>query len=91
MKVSLKNLPKLIEKTPIPQLSLPSIQSVEESYENESEDLESQGREKTIVTSNIIDVYTRLEIILGLKLSGHTIFLTKAGNQMDEQYKRSEI
>ena len=91
MKVSLKNRPKLIARTPIPQLSLPSIQYVEDSYENESEDLESQGREKTIVTSNFIDVYIRMEITLGLKLSGHTYFLTKAGNQMDEQYKRSEI
>ena len=27
---------------------------------------------KIIIPSNIIDIYTRLEILLGLKLSGHT-------------------
>ena len=41
--------------------------------------LEGQGL-KIIVPSNIIDIYTRLEILLGLKLSGHTDTLTEASN-----------
>ena len=41
-------------------------------------------------TSNIIDMYTRLEILLGLKLSGHTTFLTEASNLLDELYKGGE-
>ena len=52
--------------------------------------LESQVL-KIIIPSNIIDVYTRLEILLGLKLSGHTDTLTEASNLIDELYKRGEI
>ena len=53
-------------------------------------DLEGQGV-KIIIPSNIIDIYTRLEALLGLKLSGHTDTLTKASNLIDELYKRGEI
>ena len=40
---------------------------------------------------NIIDIYTRLEILVGLNLSGHTDTLTEASNLIDEKYKRGEI
>ena len=53
-------------------------------------DLEGQGV-KIIIPSNIIDIYTRLEVLLGLKLSGHTDTLTEASNLIDELYKRGEI
>ena len=56
----------------------------------EPSDLEGQGM-KIIIPSNIIDIYTRLEILLGLKLSGHTNTLTEASNLLDELYKRGEI
>ena len=46
---------------------------------------------KVNIPSNIIDVYTRLEILFGLKLSGHTDTPTEAGNLIDEIYKRGEI
>ena len=46
---------------------------------------------KIINPSNIIDIYTRLEILLGLKLSGHTDTLTEASNLIDELYKRGDI
>ena len=46
---------------------------------------------KIIIPSNIIDIYTRLEILLGLKLSDHTDTLTEASNLIDELYKRGEI
>ena len=52
--------------------------------------LEGQGL-KIIIPSNIIDIYTRLEILLGLKLSGHIDTLTEASNLIDELYKRGEI
>ena len=39
----------------------------------------------------MIDIYTRLEILLGLKLSGHTDTLTEASNLIDEKYKLGEI
>ena len=46
---------------------------------------------KIIIPTNIIDIYTRLEVLLGLKLSGHTNTLTEASNLIDELYKRGEI
>ena len=46
---------------------------------------------KIIIPSNIIDIYTRLEVLLGLKLSGHTDTLTEASNLIDELFKRGEI
>ena len=61
-----------------------SIQSDSDS------DLQGEGL-KIIIPSNIIDIYTRLEILLGLKLSGHTDTLTEASNLIDELYKRGEI
>ena len=53
--------------------------------------LDGQGIQKIIIPSNIIDIYTRLEVLLGLKLSGHTDILTEASNLIDELYKRGEI
>ena len=57
---------------------------------DESADLRGEGI-KIIIPSNIIDIYTRLEILLGLKLSGNTDNLTEASNLIDELYKRGEI
>ena len=48
--------------------------------------LEGQGV-KIIIPSNIIDIYTRLEVLLGLKLSGHSDTHTGASNLIDEIYK----
>ena len=76
-----KYLPKAKERT----LNLPSppIEIIEDSSEDESDKL--QGEEvKIIIPSNRIDIYTRLEILLGLKLSGHTDTLTEASNLIDE-------
>ena len=53
--------------------------------------LKGRGVEKIIIPSNIIDIYTRLEVLLGLKLSGHSDTLTEASNLIDELYKRGEI
>ena len=53
--------------------------------------LKGQGIETIIIPSNIIDIYTRLEVLLGLKLSGHTDTLTEASNLIDGLYKRGEI
>ena len=53
--------------------------------------LKGRGIEKIIIPSNIIDIYTRIEVLLGLKLSGHTDTLAEASNLIDELYKRGEI
>ena len=81
MKDALYDLPKEIAKIRNPPL--PAI-------ENESDNLQGEGV-KIIIPSNIIDIYSRLEILLGLKLSGHTDTLTEASNLIDELYKRGEI
>ena len=75
------NLPREIAKIQNPPL--PPI-------ENESDNLQGEGV-KIIIPSNIIDIYTRLEVLLGLKLSGHTDTLTEASNLIDVLYTRGEI
>ena len=82
MKDASYNLPNEIAKIRNPLL--PAI-------ENESDNLEGEVVQKMIIPSNIIDIYTRLEILLGLKLSGHTDILTEASNLIHELYKRGEI
>ena len=83
MKDALYILPNKIKKIRNP--TLPEIENIDSSS-----DLEGRGV-KIIIPSNIIDIYTRLEILLGLKLSGHTDTLTEASNLIDELYKRGEI
>ena len=56
----------------------------------DSSDLECQGVKITI-PSNFTEIYTRLEVLLGLELSGHTNALIKASNLIDEIYKRGKI
>ena len=81
MKDALYNLPKEIDKIRNPPL--PAI-------ENESDNLQGEGI-KIIKPSNIIDIQTRLETLLGLELSGHSDTLKEASNLIDELYKRGEI
>ena len=76
-----KKLPKLVE----------DIQNKTfDEITDDSDDLQGDGV-KIIIPSNIIDIYTRLEVLLGLKFSGHTDTLTEASNLIDELYKRGEI
>ena len=68
-----EKLPKLVE----------DIQNrTFEEITDDSDDLQGEGL-KIIIPSNIIDIYTRLEILLGLKLSGHSDTLTEASNLID--------
>ena len=55
-----------------------------------SDDLQREGV-KVILPSNILDIYTTLETLVGLKLSGHTDTLTEASNLIDKLYKRDKI
>ena len=81
MKDALYNLPRGIAKIRNPPL--PAI-------ENESDNSQGEGV-KIIIPSNIIDIYTRLEILRGLKLSGHSDTLSEASALIDELYKGGEI
>ena len=62
----------------------------DEIIDDSDNDLQSHGI-PIIIPSNIFDIYTRVEVLLGLKLSGHTNTLTEASNLMVELYKRGEI
>ena len=89
MKDALYILPKTIPKILNPPLA--EIENIEDSNEELSDnDLEGQGIEKIIIPSNIIDIYSRLEILLELKLFVHTDTLTQASNLIDEIYKIGE-
>ena len=57
---------------------------------DDSDDLRGEGV-KIIIPSNINDIYTKLEKLLGFKLSGHPDTLTEARNLTDEIYQRGEI
>ena len=83
MQDALYNLPKAIAK--FRNRILPTIENVEDSN-----DLQEEGV-KIIIPSNLIDIYTRLEVLLGLKLSGHAEALTEASNLLDQVYKMSEL
>ena len=52
--------------------------------------MEGQGV-KLFIPSNMIDIYNRLEVLPGLKLSGQTDTLSEASNLIDELYKRGEL
>ena len=71
-------------------ITLPTLVNDIQNKTFEEIDLEGQGV-KIIIPSNIIDIYTRLEILLGPKIGGHTDTLTEASNLIDEIYKRGEI
>ena len=55
-----------------------------------SDDLKGEGL-RIKIPSNIIVIYTRLEVLLGLKLFGDTNTLTEASILFDELYKRGGI
>ena len=88
MEDALKYFPKVIERIRNTLSSLISIQDIDVSYENKSDDLKGQRIEKIIIPSNSLETSTRLEILLGLKFSGHTKTVTEASNLFDEIYKR---
>ena len=78
MKDVTNEFPKAITKFSKPPLSIPTNEN-----EGESDGLQGETME-TIIPSNIIDIYTRLEILLGLNRSGETYNLTEASNLIDK-------
>ena len=75
-----KKLPKLVEE----------IQNKTFDEITDDSDLEGQ-RLKINIPSAIAHIYIRLEVLLGLKLSGHSDTLTEASNLINELYKQGEI
>ena len=55
------------------------------SSENENRHDNLRAEEvKFVIKCNIFDLWTRLEVLLGLKLAGHTDTLTEASIPIDE-------
>ena len=77
-----EKLPKLVEEI--------QNKAFDESIDSSDNDLQGQGV-RIILPSNIVDISTRLEALLRLKISGHTDNPTDASNSIDKLYKRSEI
>ena len=88
MKDALNELPETTAKIRSHLLSLPPAKN--EESEEKSDFLQEEGV-NFIIPSNLIDFCTRIEVLLRLKLSGHTNTLTEASNLMDELYERGEI
>ena len=88
----LKNLPGAIDRITNLPLVLPTIGNLEDSYEDEfEEDAHDLERHEIIsIPSNKIDKKSKLEKLLGIKLSGHTDTLTQASMLFDVVYKRCE-
>ena len=55
-----------------------------------TDNLQGQGM-KIIIPPNIVDTWTGLEMVLGLKLSGHSDTLSDPSKLIDELPKRGEI
>ena len=89
-KGDIKSKRKLFLTETLPKLVQEIRNKTFEEITDDSDDLQGEGV-KIIIQSNIIDIYTRLEVLLGLKLSGHTDTLSEASNLIDEIYKRGEI
>ena len=53
--------------------------------------LMGRGIEKIIISWNRTDIYTRLEVLLRLNLSGHIDALTETSNEVDLLCKRDEV
>ena len=52
-------------------------------------EIEGQGM-KILINSNIIDIWTKLEVLLELTLSGHTDTLPGGSNLIEESYKKTQ-
>ena len=87
---AIEDLPNTFERTLNPPIVSTPNQNMEDSHEDTSDDLQGDGV-KIIIPSNIVHIYTRLQLLLGLKLSGHTKALSETSNLIDESYKRGEI
>ena len=86
------NLKNRVDKLLNPYLAKPKIEIEEESSEIEDgPNVLENERKKNILPSNVIDIWTRFEVLLGLKLNEPTDILTEASNKVDEISRKPEV
>ena len=62
-----------------------------DEYEFLESDLEGNGTLTIVVPSDSDEIWTRLQVLLGLKLAGHTDTLIEASQLLDALFKKGEI
>ena len=72
-------------------IKLPKLVDEIQNKSFDDYDLQGQGTQKIVIPSNIIDIYTSLEVLLGFKISGHSETLTEASNLIDHLFRMGKI
>ena len=62
-----------------------------DEYESLESDLEGNGTKTIVVPSDSNEIWTRLQVLQGLKLAGHTDILIEASQLLDALFKKGEI
>ena len=62
-----------------------------DEYESLESDLEGKGTKTIVVPSDFDEIWTTLQVLLGLKLAGHTDTLIEASQLLDALFKKGEI
>ena len=62
-----------------------------DEYESLESDLEGNETKTIVVPSDSDEIWSRLQVLLGLKLAGHTDTLIEASQLLDALYKKGEI
>ena len=87
IKNQLKSRVQNILKTPVAAIA----SGESDEYESLESDLEGNGTKTKVVPSDTDEIWTRLQVLLGLKLAGHTDTLIEASQLLDALLKRGEI
>ena len=87
IKNQLKSRVQNILKTPVAAIA----SGESDEYESLESDLEGNGTKTIVVPSDTDEIWTRLPVLLGLKLAGHTDTLIEASQLLDALLKRGEI
>ena len=87
IKNQLKSRVQNILKTPVAAIA----SGESDEYESLESDLEGNGTKTIVVPSDTDEIWTRLQVLLGLKLAGHTDTLIEASQLLDALLKRGEI
>ena len=83
-------LPSKVRKILIPPIvAITSWESDE--YESLESDLEGNGTKTIVVPSDSDEMWTRLKVLLGIKLAGHTDSVIEASQLLHALFKKGEI